>query len=221
MDAPSGTPVKQSRRYADDDDDDEDEEQYVPKENYAAAKNRPVATAARGGATRKSYDDDDDEDEGAGEGDEEEENRWEGAHVRRGSAEVNKLKAREREEAILRAMDMGKQAAAVPQPLNLANMREFLTTPVPKSAGTVLCYIRRDKSGIHRLHPVYSLWLKEGDRFLLQSKKRSNNKTSNYIISMGSSPADLDKVSSTYLGKLRSNFMGTEFQVSDPHRTLT
>jgi hypothetical protein len=49
----------------------------------------------------------------------------------------------------------------------------------------------------------------------MQSKKRTNNKTSNYILSMGSSPSDLDKTSSTYLGKLRSNFMGTEFQVFD------
>ena len=35
---------------------------------------------------------------------------------------------------------------------------------------------------------------------------------------MGSSPSDLDKNSTTFLGKLRSNFMGTEFQVFDSGR---
>jgi len=39
--------------------------------------------------------------------------------------------------------------------------------------------------GTNRLFPVYSLYLKDGDRFLMCSKKRPNNKTSNYLISMG------------------------------------
>lgn len=70
-------------------------------------------------------------------------------------------------------------------PPDLTNMRKFLTTPVPKQCGVVQCYIRRNKSGTHKLYPVYSLYLKDGDVFLLTSKKRPNNKTSNYLISMG------------------------------------
>ena len=46
----------------------------------------------------------------------------------------------------------------------------------------------------------------------MASKKRPNNKTSNYLISMGE--GDLSRDGSNYLGKLRSNFVGTEFQVS-------
>ena len=205
----ASTPAKPSRRYMDDDDD--DEEEYVPREQAASAR----SSAVKSPSTRRdriSYDDNSDDEEPVYHDDGEGSSAWEGS-VRRGSAEVSRQRAREREEAVLRAMDVGKQLS--PSPLNLTNMREFLTTPVPKSAGTVLCYIRRNKSGTHRLFPLYSLWLKDGDRFLLQSKKRSNNKTSNYIICMGSSPADLDKSSPTYLGKLRSNFMGTEFQVFD------
>jgi Tub family len=47
--------------------------------------------------------------------------------------------------------------------------------------------------------------------FLMASKKRPNNKTSNYLISMGE--GDFSRDGTNYLGKLRSNFVGTEFQV--------
>jgi hypothetical protein len=60
---------------------------------------------------------------------------------------------------------------------------------------------------------VYSLFLKDGDRFLMCSKKRANNKTSNYLISKAE--GDLNKDSVNCLGKLRSNFVVTEFQVYD------
>jgi hypothetical protein len=68
---------------------------------------------------------------------------------------------------------------------NLSDMRRFLMSPVPKNCGVLQCYIRRNKSGTHKLFPVYSLFLKEGDVFLMASKKRPKNKTSNYLISMG------------------------------------
>ena len=45
------------------------------------------------------------------------------------------------------------------------------------------------------------------------SKKRPNNKTSNYLISMGEN--DLKRSSRNYIGKLRANFAGTEFQIFD------
>ena len=99
------------------------------------------------------------------------------------------------------------------EPLNLSDMRRFLTNPVPKGCGVVQCYIRRNKNGTNKIFPVYSLYLKEGDRFLMTSKKRPNNKTSNYLISMGEGDMNRDGVN--YLGKLRSNFVGTEFQVFD------
>jgi tubby-related protein 1 len=53
--------------------------------------------------------------------------------------------------------------------------------------------------------------MKEGDRFLMCSKKRPNNKTSNYLISMKA--GDLNRDSPNFLGKVRANFVGTEFQV--------
>jgi tubby-related protein 1 len=47
----------------------------------------------------------------------------------------------------------------------------------------------------------------------MASRTRPNNKTSNYLISMGE--GDLSRDGSNYLGKLRSNFVGTEFQIFD------
>jgi len=98
-------------------------------------------------------------------------------------------------------------------PPDLSDMRSFLTSPLPKNVGVLQCYIRRNKSGTNKLFPIYSLYLKEGDVFLMASKKRPKNKTSNYLISMDQS--DLHRTGRNYLGKLRSNFMGTEFQVFD------
>jgi len=51
------------------------------------------------------------------------------------------------------------------------------------------------------------------DLFLMCGKKRSGQKTSNYLISM--SEGDLRRTSNNYLGKLRANFLGTEFCIYD------
>jgi hypothetical protein len=64
-------------------------------------------------------------------------------------------------------------------------MHKFLITPLSKQCGVVQCYIRRNKNGTNKLYPIYSLYLKEGDVFLMASKKRPKNKTSNYLISSG------------------------------------
>lgn len=96
--------------------------------------------------------------------------------------------------------------------LDLSDMRKFLMNPLPKGAGTVQCNITRTKTSLTG-HPVYSVYLKQDDVFLMCSKKRSKNKTSNYKICMTEN--DLSRDGSNYLGKLRSNFMGTEFQIFD------
>eukprot|EP00164_Ancoracysta_twista_P003917 GFYU01005253.1.p1 GENE.GFYU01005253.1~~GFYU01005253.1.p1 ORF type:complete len:415 (+),score=105.05 GFYU01005253.1:142-1245(+) len=105
------------------------------------------------------------------------------------------------------------QAAPVEQPrLDITDLRAFLLNPSPRG-GVVQCYIIRDKGGMNKFFPKYSLYLKSGDRFLLASRKRKKNKTSNYLISM--EEADLSRSSGNFLGKLRSNFVGTEFTVFD------
>lgn len=53
--------------------------------------------------------------------------------------------------------------------------------------------------------------LSEGNKFLLSAKKRAANKTSNYLIS--TDPDNMNKNANSYMGKLRSNFLGTEFYI--------
>ncbi|KAF0701088.1 Aste57867_8385 [Aphanomyces stellatus] len=98
--------------------------------------------------------------------------------------------------------------------LDLTDMKAFLLRPVPKAYDVVECYIERNRTGANKLFPEYCLYMKEGDRFLLTAKKRPNNRTSNYLISM--QRGDLSRKSSeNFLGKLRANFIGTEFVIYD------
>ena len=95
---------------------------------------------------------------------------------------------------------------------NTKEIKKLLMEPIPKSAGMVKCYIKRNK-GKSRFLPEYRIYLKDGDKFLMTTKKRKKKKTSNYLISMARN--DHNKGSEKILGKLRSNFMGTEFQIYD------
>jgi len=103
-----------------------------------------------------------------------------------------------------------------PDALNLSDMRRFLMSPVPKEAGTMQCTILRNKAGTNKLFPEYTVYTKISsgqERFLMTGKKRAGNKTSNYLIS--SEKGDMNRSSSSFLGKLRANFVGTEFQIYD------
>merc|ERR1719316_785606 len=77
----------------------------------------------------------------------------------------------------------------------------------------VQCYIQRRKNGLARLFPMYEIYLKDGDQFLLAARKRKKNKSSNYLISLDKD--DLARQSGNFFGKLRSNFIGTEFVLYD------
>jgi len=68
-------------------------------------------------------------------------------------------------------------------------------------------------AGMARLFPTYELYLKEGDKFLLAARKRKKNKSSNYLLSLDKD--DLARESGNFFGKLRSNFIGTEFSLYD------
>lgn len=77
----------------------------------------------------------------------------------------------------------------------------------------VQCYILRDTVSGGRRFPRYSLYLEEGQRFLLSAQRRKGSKTSNYVIS--TNQEEPLRQGPTYLGKLRSNLVGTEFTVYD------
>jgi len=106
------------------------------------------------------------------------------------------------------------------QPLDLttllatrADVHRFVTHPMPRTAGAMHCYIKRRKTGAGKLYPEYYLYTRQGDHFLMAAKKQANNKTSNYHVTLND--RDFAKESPDYLGKLRANFVGTEFQLFD------
>jgi hypothetical protein len=92
------------------------------------------------------------------------------------------------------------------------DMSAFLMTPLPKDF-VMQCTVRRNRKGFNRIFPSYFLHTSEGHYFVLAGKKRSGNKSSNYLITMNET--ELKVKSPGYLGKLRSNFVGTEFTIYD------
>ncbi|KAI7745346.1 hypothetical protein M8C21_027958 [Ambrosia artemisiifolia] len=87
--------------------------------------------------------------------------------------------------------------------------------------GTIQCFIKRDKSNL-----TYHLFLclspaallVENGKFLLSAKRTCRTTCTEYVISMD--PNNISRSSSTYIGKLRSNFLGTKFIIYDtqpPH----
>ncbi|CAL0316038.1 unnamed protein product [Lupinus luteus] len=81
--------------------------------------------------------------------------------------------------------------------------------------GTIQCFIKRDKSKLtYRLFLCLSpALLVENGKFLLSAKRTRRTTCTEYIISMDAD--NISRSSSTYIGKLRSNFLGTKFIISD------
>ncbi|XP_066864646.1 tubby-related protein 3 isoform X5 [Kogia breviceps] len=99
---------------------------------------------------------------------------------------------------------------------DVENLEGFAYSPAPRGV-TVKCRITRDKKGMDRgLFPTYYMHLEKDENrkiFLLAGRKRKKSKTSNYLIS--TDPTDLSREGESYIGKLRSNLMGTKFTVYD------
>jgi len=95
--------------------------------------------------------------------------------------------------------------------VDFGDLRAFMQRPV--EGGQLQCFIRRIKSGVKgRLFPGFELCLSSDERTLMCARKRKNKKTANYIISMD---RHAKKTGGGYLGKVRSNFYGTEFIIYD------
>ncbi|XP_004851424.1 tubby protein homolog isoform X3 [Heterocephalus glaber] len=117
-----------------------------------------------------------------------------------------------------------REAASAPSPtapepkvgVEVQDLEEFALRPAPQGI-TIKCRITRDKKGMDRgMYPTYFLHLDREDGkkvFLLAGRKRKKSKTSNYLISVD--PTDLSRGADSYIGKLRSNLMGTKFTVYD------
>ncbi|KAL1286321.1 Tubby protein [Trichinella pseudospiralis] len=113
-----------------------------------------------------------------------------------------------------------EQTALVSAALNVSeiveNLEEFVLRPAAKGT-TFKCRITRDKHGLDRnFYPTYFLHLEKDDGkriFLLAARKRKKSTTSNYLISID--PTDLSRYCASFVGKLRSNVLGTQFTLYD------
>ncbi|XP_055335588.1 protein king tubby 1-like isoform X2 [Paramacrobiotus metropolitanus] len=106
-------------------------------------------------------------------------------------------------------------------PFDAADVAEhpeaFSVKPAPQGI-TVRCRITRDRKGMDRgLFPTYYLHLERDETkkpiFLLAGRKRKKSATSNYLIS--TDPTNLTRGGESFVGKLRSNLLGTHFTVFD------
>ncbi|XP_029429437.1 tubby-related protein 1 [Rhinatrema bivittatum] len=108
-----------------------------------------------------------------------------------------------------------KKDERAPSPvIEVENLEEFVLRPAAQGV-TIKCRVTRDKKGMDRgLYPTYYVHLDNDKKvFLLAGRKRKKSKTSNYLISIDAT--DLSRGGENFIGKLRSNLMGTKFTVFD------
>ncbi|XP_074566453.1 tubby-like F-box protein 8 [Curcuma longa] len=81
--------------------------------------------------------------------------------------------------------------------------------------GMIQCFIKRDKSrSTYHLYLCLSPAVLVGNgKFLLSAKKNRRTTCTEYTISIDA--ANISRSSSAYIGKLRSNFVGTNFRIYD------
>jgi len=88
------------------------------------------------------------------------------------------------------------------------NTNEFVNTPCPKGK-LYRTFIIRERKGFLS-QSVFKVYSSNTNNFLMISKKQTKGKTSKYLISTDISSV-IDKQAESFVGKLRSNFWGTEF----------
>eukprot|EP00911_Craspedida_sp_UC1_P001687 UC1_evm2s1280 len=103
--------------------------------------------------------------------------------------------------------------------LDISDLEAFVMHPAPQGS-VVKCRIIRDRKGVDKgMFPTYFVKLEQPDgdqvrlKFLLAGRKRKKSKSSNYIIT--TDPTEMQRDSPSYCGKLRSNLLGTKFQLFD------
>ncbi|OMO98392.1 hypothetical protein COLO4_13932 [Corchorus olitorius] len=111
-----------------------------------------------------------------------------------------------------------KEIVKVPELSGKLTFPISVKQPGPKDS-LLQCFIKRNRS-THTYYLYLGLTnaLTDDGKFLLAARKCRRPTCTDYIISLRSE--DMSKGSSTYVGKLRSNFLGTKFTVFDgqpPH----
>ncbi|XP_074562778.1 tubby-like F-box protein 8 [Curcuma longa] len=119
--------------------------------------------------------------------------------------------------------EMCKEIVKCPEVSGKLTFPISLKQPGPRD-GTIQCFIKRDKSKLsyHLYLCLSTSVLVETGKLLLSAKRNRRTTYTEYIISMDA--GNISKTSNSYIGKLRSNFLGTKFVVYDtlpPHNKST
>jgi len=78
--------------------------------------------------------------------------------------------------------------------------------------GTLQCSIRRDKAGFSKkFYPKYDLFLSSNEHFIMAGQKMQIMRSAYYLVCLDGQ--NMSKSVPGYLGKLRSNLVGTEFNM--------
>ncbi|XP_010552822.2 PREDICTED: tubby-like F-box protein 3 [Tarenaya hassleriana] len=110
-----------------------------------------------------------------------------------------------------------KEIVKVPQVSGKLTFPISLKQPGPRGS-LIQCYIKRiHGSQIYHLYLGLNQASNEDGKFLLAAKRFRRPTCTDYVISLNTD--DVSKGSSTYIGKLRSNFLGTKFTVYDAQPT--
>ncbi|TWW62319.1 Tubby-related protein 1 [Takifugu flavidus] len=220
-----------------DDDNDEDDEEDTPKKKTkkkTPKDSSPFASSAREKKSKSKEDKNSDGKEKKAKSKEKKKEvstmfqisgDKEAKSKKKGKAEESEDSTSEKEDKAKKKKAKGKKKKErSPSPeIEFHNLEKFVMDPAPQGV-TVKCRVTRDQRGMDKsLYPLYYLHLdNEKKTFLLAGRKRKKSATSNYLISIDAT--DLSRGGENFVGKLRSNLMGTKFTVFDnalnPERAL-
>lgn len=109
--------------------------------------------------------------------------------------------------------DITKEIVKTPEECGRLTFPISLKQPGPRKS-PIQCYIKRDRAtSTYRLHFGLTPSEDENDKMLLAAKKVRRATSTEFVISLVTD--EFSRASTTYVGKLRSNFLGTKFTIYD------
>ncbi|OIS98409.1 PREDICTED: tubby-like F-box protein 5 [Nicotiana attenuata] len=109
--------------------------------------------------------------------------------------------------------EVTKEIVKTPEECGRLTFPISLKQPGPRES-PIHCFIKRDRANsVYRLYFGLTPSEDESDKLLLAAKRTRRATSTDFVISLVAD--DFSRASSAYVGKLRSNFLGTKFTVYD------
>jgi hypothetical protein len=101
-----------------------------------------------------------------------------------------------------------------PKELEHVDFTNFIFSPLQKDKTLFCKIVMKYDNSMERLYPRYYLYLNQNERILLSAKKVFSSTSICYMITYDDQSLNL-KDRNSYVGKISSNFLGTEFNIFD------